>query len=202
MAVVWGLRLAIHIGARKRGSGEDFRYAAMRASDPDRFPVRSLFTVFLLQAFLIWAISFPVQIGQISPVPASLTPLDAIGFALWLAGIGIESLADYQLKQFLADPENRGKVMDRGLWRYSRHPNYFGDALAWWGIFTVSAATPNGWMTLFSPLLMTFFLMKVSGVPLLEESLARRRQGYREYMERTSAFFPLPPRRGDQAPQA
>ena len=195
MTVIWGCRLAFHIGVRKRGKGEDFRYAAMRAKRPESFPLRSLVTVFLLQAVMIWAISIPAQVAQLHDIPTNLTALDFLGLGIWLLGFAFEAVADLQLRGFLSDPENRGRVMDRGLWRFSRHPNYFGDSLVWWGIFLVAAATPMGWLTVFSPLLMTFFLMKVSGVPLLEEALAKRRDGYREYMERTSPFFPWPPRK-------
>jgi len=194
MTVSWGGRLALHIGVRKRGKGEDFRYAAMRADHGEAFRIRSLFTVFLFQAVLLWAIAIPVQVGQVATEPPGLTLLDFLGAAVWAVGFAFETVADRQLRAFLADPGNRGKVMDRGLWRYSRHPNYFGDSLIWWGIFLVAAATPWGWTTFFSPLLMTFFLVKVSGVPMLEEALARRREGYRDYMERTSPFIPWPPK--------
>jgi len=195
MTVFWGSRLALHIGKRKLGKGEDFRYAAMRREHGDAFPLRSLLTVFLLQAFLIWIIAMPVQVGQLASTPAGVGILDLLGLAVWAVGFAYEGVADGQLKAFLADPANRGKVMDRGLWRYSRHPNYFGDSLVWWGIYLVAAATPWGWATVFSPLLMSFLLMKVSGVPLLEEALAERREGYRDYMRRTGAFFPWPPRK-------
>ena len=194
MTVVWGGRLALHIASRKRGKGEDFRYAAMRAEHPESFPRRSLVTVFLLQAFLIWAISLPVQVAQLQTVPSGLTVLDVFGLGVWILGFGFEAVSDRQLRSFLSDPANEGRVMDRGLWRYSRHPNYFGDSLIWWGIFLVAAATPRGWVTILSPVLMTFFLMKVSGVPMLERALAERREGYRDYMRRTSPFFPWPPR--------
>ncbi|MCJ7630406.1 MAG: DUF1295 domain-containing protein [Longimicrobiales bacterium] len=198
MTVIWGCRLAFHIGVRKRGKGEDFRYAAMRAKQPESFPLRSLVTVFLLQAVLIWAVSIPAQVAQLHDVPANLTALDFLGLSLWLLGFGFEAVSDLQLRRFLSDPKNSGRVMDRGLWRFSRHPNYFGDSLIWWGIFLVAAATPLGWVTVFSPLLMTFLLMKVSGVPILEEALAERRSGYREYMQRTSPFFPWPPRKKER----
>ncbi|NNM05317.1 MAG: DUF1295 domain-containing protein [Gemmatimonadetes bacterium] len=196
MTVVWGSRLAIHIGVRKRGKGEDFRYAAMRADRPETFPLRSLVTVFLFQALLIWAVSLPAQVAQISSVPVGLTLLDLAGLSIWILGFVFETVSDRQLKQFLADPRNAGKVMDQGLWKYSRHPNYFGDSLIWWGIFLVAAATPGGWLTIVSPLIMSLLLMKISGVPMLENALAERREGYREYMERTSSFFPWPPKRG------
>ena len=194
MSTFWGIRLALHIGIRNKGKGEDFRYAAMREEHGDSFPLRSLFTVFLFQTLLIWAITIPVQLGQISAIPPRLTLLDFFGAGLWILGYGVELAADRQLRDFLADPGNRGQVLDRGLWRYSRHPNYFGESLIWWGIFLVAAATPGGWITLFSPVIMTFFLLKVSGVPMLEKALAERREGYREYMERTSPFFPWPPK--------
>jgi steroid 5-alpha reductase family enzyme len=196
MTVIWGCRLALHIGLRARGKGEDFRYAAMRAERPGTFPIRSLVTVFLFQAFLIWLISIPAQVAQLRPEPAGLTILDLLGLGVWTMGFSFEALSDRQLKTFLADPANRGKVMDRGLWRFSRHPNYFGDSLIWWGIFLVAAATPGGWMTVFSPIIMTFLLMRISGVPLLEKALAERREGYAEYMARTSPFFPWPPGKG------
>lgn len=195
MATLWGVRLAYHIGSRKWGdTEEDFRYAAMRADHPESFPLRSLFTVFLLQAFLIWAITLPVQLVQLRETPVDLTALDFLGLAVWVVGFAFEAVGDRQLRGFLSDPANEGKVMDRGLWRYTRHPNYFGDSLVWWGIFLVATATPGGWMTIFSPVLMTWFLTKVSGVPLLEEALAERREGYREYMRRTSPFIPWPPK--------
>jgi len=195
MTVAWGFRLAAHIGWRKKGKGEDFRYAAMRENNPASFPARSLVTVFTLQAFLIWVISLPVQVTQASPIPPTLTFLDYLGFAVWLTGFAFEVISDWQLSRFLADPANRGRVMDRGLWRYSRHPNYFGDAVVWWGIFLVATATPNGWLTVFSPILMSLLLTRVSGVPLLDKALAERRPGYREYMHRTSSFIPWPPKK-------
>lgn len=196
MTVIWGCRLALHIGLRARGKGEDFRYAAMRAERPDTFPIRSLVTVFLFQAFLMWLISMPAQVAQLSPEPVGLNILDLLGLGVWAVGFSFEALSDRQLKAFLSDPANRGKVMDKGLWRFSRHPNYFGDSLIWWGIFLVAAATPGGWMTVFSPILMTFLLMRISGVPLLEKALAERREGYADYMARTSPFFPWPPGKG------
>ena len=126
---------------------------------------------------------------------AALGALDALGVALFATGLGFEAVGDWQLARFRAQPQNRGRVLDRGLWRYTRHPNYFGDSLAWWGMFCVAASTPLGPWTAVSPALMTFLLLRVSGVPLLERSLARTRPGYADYVARTSAFVPLPPRR-------
>jgi len=195
MVAIWGLRLGAHLLARNLHEGEDRRYAAMRAHWGASFRWVSLATVFLLQGVLMWLISLPLQLVASAARPAQLTPFDLIGVALWGVGIFFEAVGDAQLRRFKADPENRGKVLDTGLWAYTRHPNYFGDAMVWWGMFTVAAAVPGGWWTVFSPALMTFFLLRVSGVTMLERDIADRRPGYREYVERTSAFFPWPPER-------
>jgi steroid 5-alpha reductase family enzyme len=195
MVVIWGLRLALHVGIRNRGKGEDFRYAAMRKEQGESFPLRSLFTIFLFQALMIWIITLPMQVAQLAPDPAGLTPLDLLGLALWTLGFMIQALADYQLNLFLSEPGNAGRVMDQGLWRYSRHPNYFGESLMWWGVYAVVAATEGGWMGIFSPILMTYFLLRISGVPLLEQGLVERRKGYQEYMRKTSLFIPWPPKK-------
>ena len=195
LAVIWGSRLAAHIGWRNHGRGEDFRYQAMRRRIGPRFGLLSLFLVFGLQGVLIWLISLPLQVAQISGEPASLTWLDFCGALFWVVGFTFESIGDLQLSKFKADPGNKGKVMDRGLWAYTRHPNYFGDALLWWGFFLIASATPGGWWTVISPLMMTTLLMKVSGVALLEKTLVKTRPEYREYTQRTSAFLPMPPKR-------
>jgi steroid 5-alpha reductase family enzyme len=192
LTAIWGLRLAGYIGWRNHRKGEDFRYQAMRKRFGNRFPLASLFIVFGLQGVLMWIISLPVQLAQMSREPANLTWLDYLGLALWLIGISFEAIGDLQLARFKADPSNKGKVMDRGLWAYTRHPNYFGDALLWWGFFLIALATPRGWLTLVSPIIMTTLLMKVSGVALLEKTLVKTRPEYRDYVQRTSAFFPLP----------
>jgi steroid 5-alpha reductase family enzyme len=196
MGLTWGLRLGAHLWWRNRGRGEDPRYQAMRRHWGARFPLLSLATVFGLQGLLQWGVSLPLQVGQLAPGPAALTPLDGVGFALFAVGLGFESVGDLQLARFRADPANAPRVLERGLWRYTRHPNYFGDCLVHWGIFTVALATPYGWLTLLSPALMTLLLLRVSGVALLERSIGRRRPGYTDYQRRTSAFVPLPPRRG------
>jgi steroid 5-alpha reductase family enzyme len=195
LAVIWGSRLAVHIGWRNHGKGEDFRYQAMRRRIGDRFALVSLFAVFGLQGLLMWVISLPLQFGQLSGEPARLTWLDFSGAALWLIGFGFEAIGDLQLTLFRIDPANKGQVMDRGLWAYTRHPNYFGDALLWWGFFAIALATPRGWWTVLSPVLMTTLLMKVSGVALLEKTLVKTRPEYRDYVQRTSAFIPMPPKR-------
>jgi steroid 5-alpha reductase family enzyme len=192
--VVWGIRLASYILWRNWGSGEDFRYQAMRKRAGKWFPIMSLFTVFGLQGLLMWIISLPIQIAELSPEPSRLTWLDWLGATVWLVGFLFESAGDLQLAWFKSDPRNEGKVMDRGLWRYTRHPNYFGDAVLWWGMFLIALSTPLGWWTVISPLMMTGLLMKVSGVALLEKTLVKTKPEYTDYIERTSAFFPWPPR--------
>jgi len=142
----------------------------------------------------MWTISLPLQFAQLSRQPAHLTWLDYLGAMLWLLGLSFEAIGDFQLARFKADPSNKGKVMDRGLWGYTRHPNYFGDALLWWGFFSIALANPENWWTIVSPVMMTTLLMKVSGVALLEKTLVKTRPEYRDYVQRTSAFFPLPPR--------
>jgi steroid 5-alpha reductase family enzyme len=156
--------------------------------------VVSLYSVFAVQGLLMWVISLPLQIGETSRLPAKLTWLDWAGATIWLLGFGFESIGDLQLARFKADPKNKGKVMDRGLWRFTRHPNYFGDALLWWGFFLIALSTPLGVWTLISPLIMTGLLMKVSGVALLEKTLIKTKPEYRDYVGRTNAFFPWVPR--------
>jgi steroid 5-alpha reductase family enzyme len=190
--VVWGVRLAGYVGWRSRGAGEDPRYAQMLAKAPGSSRAYALRKVFLLQAALIWLISIPVQAGMFERGgPAALA---YVGLASWLCGLAFESVGDWQLASFKSDPANRGKVMDRGLWRYTRHPNYFGDACVWWGLFLISCGTWLGLATIFSPVLMTFLLAAGSGKPVAEERMSSR-PGYAEYVGRTSGFVPLPPRR-------
>jgi steroid 5-alpha reductase family enzyme len=193
LATAWGLRLAVHLARRRAGQGEDRRYAAMRAAHGRRFAVVSLFTVFLLQAALMWIVSLPLQAGAAIRPGAPLGAVDAIGAAAFAAGLAFEAVADAQLGRFLADPSSRGRVMQDGLWRYSRHPNYFGDFLVWWGLGIVALGA-GAWWALVGPALMTVLLLRVSGVALLERTIGERRPGYAAYAARTSAFFPRPPR--------
>ncbi len=195
LTTLWGLRLSAHITYRSWGKDEDPRYRAMREKHGTAFPWVSLFTVFALQAVLLWIISFPVQWACVVPHPARLTPLDMIGGSIAFMGIVIESVADYQLLRFKKNPANRGKVMDQGLWAYSRHPNYFGETLVWWGLFCMALAVPGGLWTVVSPVLITFLLLRVSGVTLLERTLIEARPEYRDYMDRTPAFIPWFPQR-------
>jgi steroid 5-alpha reductase family enzyme len=194
-ATLWGTRLAVHIFRRNRGKGEDSRYQAMRAAHGPAFWWRSLFVVFWLQAAILWFVALPLLVTARAAAPPQLTVRDGLGALLFAIGFAFESIGDYQLQRFKADRSNRGKVMDEGLWRYTRHPNYFGDATVWWGLYVVAAATPNGWLTMLSPALMTLLLMRVSGVTLLEGGLKASKPGYADYIARTSAFFPWFPRR-------
>ncbi len=187
---IWGLRLALYIGLRKRGKGEDPRYQKWRSRHGKRFWWVSLFTVFGLQGILLWVISLVVQAGQIASTPAGLRLLDGAGLLVWIVGFVFEAAGDFQLARFKADPHNRGKVMDRGLWAYTRHPNYFGESLMWWGIFLITFSTPKSFWTVISPVTITFLLLRVSGVTLLEKTITEKRPAYRAYKESTSAFFP------------
>lgn len=192
MVTLWGVRLAVHIGRRNHGRGEDPRYAAMRARSPRTFAWTSLVTVFALQAALLVVIALPVW-AALQPVAPPLGPRDAVGVLVWWTGLLVEAVGDAQLAAFKAEPANRGRVMDRGLWSWTRHPNYFGESLLWWGVGIVALTSPAMAWTLAGPALLTFLLLRVSGVSLLERQMSER-AGWREYAARTSAFVPWPPR--------
>ena len=193
---IWGLRLSIYLTWRNWGEGEDKRYQAMRRRTSGSFALKSLVTVFGLQGVLAWLISLPLLAAATADAPATLTWLDGLGVAVWLVGFVFEAGGDWQLSRFLADPANRGKVMDQGLWRYTRHPNYFGDTTLWWGYFLIALATGAWWAAVGSAL-MTLFIVKVSGVALTERGMARsQREGHEEYVRRTNTFFPGPPKAG------
>lgn len=191
MVVVWGLRLSIYLAWRNLGKGEDRRYQAMRKKSPDTFWIVSLFTVFGLQAVLMWVVAVPAVVTMASDT--RLWWLDWVGVGLWAVGLFFETTGDIQLARFKTQPDSKGKVMDRGLWRYTRHPNYFGDFCVWWGIYLVAAAG-GAWWSIFSPLVMTALLMRYSGAGLLEKTITKRRPEYADYMERTNTFFPGPPK--------
>ena len=190
LVTVWGLRLGGYLAWRNVGKGEDFRYRSMRRRHGDRFWLVSLGTVFGLQGVLMFVVSLPVQAATTS---APLGLLDALGVAAWLSGFFFETVGDAQLARFKADPANEGQVMDEGLWRYTRHPNYFGDFCVWWGIWLI-AASGGAWWTVIGPLVMSALLMRYSGAGLLEKTISGRRPGYEDYVRRTNAFFPGPPR--------
>jgi len=193
MVGAWGVRLALYLAKRNIGHGEDWRYKAMRKKAGASFPLRSLITVFGLQGALMWIVSLPVQFGNGDSSPG-IGPIAVMGIMVWLVGFAFEVIGDAQLARFKKDPNNAGKVLDTGLWSLTRHPNYFGDALLWWGIGIVGAETGSGVIGFIGPVVMTFFLLRVSGVPMLERSLSKRREGYAEYVARTSPFFPRPPK--------
>jgi steroid 5-alpha reductase family enzyme len=189
LVLIWGLRLTWHITRRNWGHGEDPRYTAMRTRNGDRWWWQSLFTVFLLQGGLMLLIGLPLV-----AIAASGAAWGRIlGTLLWAIGFAFEAGGDWQLARYRADPANRGTVLDTGFWRYTRHPNYFGDALQWWG-FWCFAASAGLWWTVVSPIVMTLLLLKVSGVTLLESALVESKPGYRDYVRRTSAFVPWWPR--------
>ncbi len=196
---LWGVRLGAYLTWRAWGEDEDRRYQAMRAKAPRAFPWISLFSVFWLQAFILAVVAAPLFAAQGATAQPGWTLLDGVGVGLFAVGLAFESVGDWQLARFKADPENAGQVLDRGLWRYTRHPNYFGDALVWWGLGLMAVSVPGGWLALVGPAVMTFFLMKVSGVALLERSLAKTKPAYRDYVRRTPAFFPWFPKRSDEA---
>ncbi|BBA98889.1 hypothetical protein RVR_5260 [Actinacidiphila reveromycinica] len=190
---VWGLRLAAHIARRGRGHGEDPRYDRMLAKAPGGRAAYALRTVYLVQGALVWVVSLPVQAAQY--VTGPLGGWAAAGGVLWAAGLAFEAVGDHQLARFKADPAHRGLIMDRGLWSWTRHPNYFGDCLVWWGLYAMACASwPSAAVSAPSPLLMTALLVFGSGKRLLERQMADR-PGYAEYAARTSGFLPLPPRR-------
>ncbi len=192
---LWGLRLAAHILWRSRGQGEDYRYGEMRDKHGPRFWWVSLFTVFLFQGLLLTLISAPLLQAIRSPKPAAWTGFDLAALVLFGIGFLFEAVGDLQLSRFRSDPRNRGKVLRTGLWRYTRHPNYFGDAVVWWSFFALASGTPGSLWTVYSPILMTFLLLKVSGAGLLEKKLNRTRSDYNEYVAATSAFVPWFPKR-------
>lgn len=194
LLTVWGLRLGGYLAWRNLGSGEDRRYQAMRRKWGDRFWLVSLVTVFATQGLLVLVVSLPVQLAATAEHPTNLGALAWIGVAVWCVGLFFETVGDTQLARFKADPDNEGQVMDRGLWRYTRHPNYFGDFCVWWGIFLIAAETGPGRWGVIGPLVMSALLMRYSGVGVLEKSIGTRRPGYAEYARRTSTFFPRPPR--------
>lgn len=194
LATVWGLRLSGYLLWRNWGEGEDRRYQSMRRRFGPSFWLTSLFIVFLLQASLVWVVSLPLQSALLAGGNGSVVIWVAVpGVMLWSVGLLFETAGDLQLAKFKSDPANDGKVLDRGLWRYTRHPNYFGDFLVWWGMAAIAFALGAAWWTVIGPVVMSILLMKVSGVTLLESSLKERKPEYQAYIGRTNAFFPGPP---------
>jgi steroid 5-alpha reductase family enzyme len=177
---------------RNRGKSEDPRYRKWRQEWGKHSVIRAFLQVFLLQGLLIIIISLPVTFIILGQKPFGI--FDIIGFCIWLVGFSFEAVGDYQLMQYKRDPANKGTIMTKGLWTYTRHPNYFGEVILWWGIYIIALSVPQGWLTILGPLTITFLILKVSGIPLLEEKY-KENQEFQVYKRRTSAFFPLPPRK-------
>lgn len=196
MVLLWALRITTYLTARNWGQGEDPRYSKLRnwVNDDRAFIWLSLRQVFLLQAVVLWLATLPVQVGMQAPA-AEPGWLSLAGATLWLLGLVFESVADEQLRRFRAEPSNRGKVLDRGLWRYSRHPNYFGELCVWWGIWLTACEAPLGAFTLIGPLAYSYLVINITGQRTLDKKLAREKPDYAAYMARTSGLFPLPPGR-------
>jgi steroid 5-alpha reductase family enzyme len=193
LVVLWGLRLACHIFLRNRGKPEDKRYIKWKQEWGKQAVIRAFFQIFILQGLLIIIISLPVTI-IITSEKNSLGVLDFLGICIWLIGFVFESVGDYQLVRYKKNPANKGKLMTQGLWRYTRHPNYFGEVVLWWGIYLIALSVSQGWATLLGPITITYLILKVSGIPLLEEKYKDNPE-FQTYKKRTSAFFPLPPRK-------
>lgn len=192
LIMLWAIRLCAYITWRNWGEPEDRRYRQIRQNNVPHFALKSLFIIFSLQALLAWIISLP----SLSAVKSELSmgSLDYIGIGVFLFGVSFETLADWQMAAFKANPQNQGRVMDQGLWRYSRHPNYFGECCVWWGFYLLAFAAGSPIWMLSSPLLITLLLLRISGVSLIEKDIHERRPAYRDYQLRTSAFFPLMPK--------
>ena len=192
LILLWAVRLSGHIVVRNWGEPEDRRYRDIRQKYQPFFELKSLGIIFLFQGLLAWIISMPLWASLTEPV--ELVLIDVLAIGLWILGMVFETVGDWQLARFQADPSNRGKVLNQGLWRYTRHPNYFGECVIWWGFYTF--AIPVGaWWSIFAPLLLTYLLLKFSGVALLEESIVKRRPAYQDYMVSTNAFIPGPPQK-------
>jgi len=192
LVTIWGVRLALHIGLRNRGKGEDARYRKWREEWGKYATLRSFFQIYILQGALLLVISLPV-IRVITSPDSAFGLMDLLGAAVWLTGFLFEAISDWQLLQYKKDPVNKGKVITTGLWRYSRHPNYFGEVTLWWGIYLIALAVPGGWMTIIGPITITGLILGVSGIPMLEKKYEGNAE-FDEYKRRTSAFFPLPPK--------
>lgn len=191
MVIVWGLRLAIYIFLRNKGKNEDFRYAKWKQDWGSNWIIRSYLQVFILQGFFMLTIAYPLFLLAQNQ-SRILSFLDYLGILMWLTGFFFEAVGDAQMKRFKQNPAHKGKIMDQGLWKYTRHPNYFGESLMWWGIFVITLNVPFGWAAILSPVIITTLLLKVSGVPLLEKKYETNPE-YREYIRKTSSFIPFFP---------
>ena len=187
LVAVWALRLSTYITARNWGAPEDYRYRKIRANNEPGFAFKSLYIVFGLQGVLAWIVAMPLVPAIM--IPGDIGAIEIAAALLWLVGFTFEAGGDYQLSRFKREASNKGRVLDSGFWRYTRHPNYFGDFCVWWAFYLFAVAA-GGWWTVLSPILMSLLLLKVSGVALLEKTITERRPGYAQYVHRTNAFFP------------
>ncbi len=197
-SVLWGLRLAAYVSWRNRGKGEDPRYRDLLSRAKGNKNLYALRVIYLLQALILWLATVPVQAGMLERAPAGA--LLVIGALLWLGGFVFESVGDWQLARFKADPDHQGMIMDRGLWRYTRHPNYFGDFCMWWGLFLISVGSWVELLFVFAPLLMTYILTRGTGQRMTDRRMTASRSQYADYVARTSGFIPLPPKRRAAGP--
>ena len=194
LCTIWSVRLSIYLSWRNWGEEEDRRYRALRGNHSPGFAWKSLYIVFGLQAMLACIISLPLPVAMASDQPFNV--IDVLGIGLSVIGVCYESIADWQLARFKSDPANTSKILNTGLWRNCRHPNYFGEACVWWGFYLLAVAA-GAWWTLPAPIIITVLLLKVSGITLLEKDIGERRPGYRDYIGQTNAFFPGPVHRCD-----
>jgi steroid 5-alpha reductase family enzyme len=192
LTVIWGIRLAIHIGLRSKGKPEDFRYKKWREDWGKNFVLRSYLQVYLLQGFFMWIISVPIIVASLSKNQLT-TPFILFGSIIWFVGFAFESIGDYQLMLFIKRKQNKSDIMQTGLWKYTRHPNYFGEVLVWWGIFIIVLPLQHGIWAIISPITISFLLLYVSGIPMLEAKY-KDNQVFQDYKKRTSAFFPMLPK--------
>jgi steroid 5-alpha reductase family enzyme len=195
LVTIWGLRLSVHLARRNWGKGEDYRYREWREQAGAKWWWYSYFKVFLIQGAVMCVLAAPFVAVHRSAMPATLTIFDITAVPVWATGFFFEAMGDWQLSRFLANPSNRGTLLRTGLWRYTRHPNYFGESTMWWGHYLVAVSVPNGLWAIVSPILITFLLLRVSGVTLLEKAMKEETPGYKEYVETTSAFVPWFPRK-------
>lgn len=193
LVLIWGVRLIMHIALRSKGKGEDFRYADMRRRWGDRARINSFFKIYMFQGVLLIFIAYPILLNNYSDSTA-LHVVSMVGVVIWMIGFFFEAVGDYQLYRFKQNPENKGKMMQNGLWKYTRHPNYFGEVMLWWGIFFIVLPVSYGWSAIFSPLLLTFLILKVSGIPLLEQKY-KDHPDFHDYAQKTNAFIPWLPRK-------
>jgi steroid 5-alpha reductase family enzyme len=190
---VWGIRLFWHIYSRNKKKSEDPRYAKWRRDWGKWFLLRSYFQIYILQGTLLFLIALPILFINKNST-STINSLDFLGLIIWIIGFYFEVLGDAQLRNFIKNPANKGKIITSGLWKYSRHPNYFGEVLLWWGIWLIAFSLPNGWFTVIGPITITFLILKVSGVPMLEKQLEKK-PGFAEYRKKVSIFLPLPPKK-------